>query len=111
MTVTSPDRRAQMKAWREANRDKTMASAKAWKAAHPQTRKMAKQRYPQQMAARAAVNNAVQWGRIIKPTICETCKTTACLDGHHPDYSKPLDVVWLCKPCHATIHAKDRYRD
>jgi len=23
---------------------------------------------------------------------------------HHPDYSKPLWIVWLCRPCHLEHH-------
>ena len=26
------------------------------------------------------------------------------VDGHHPDYSKPLEVIWLCRQHHKDIH-------
>jgi hypothetical protein len=35
------------------------------------------------------------------PELCEGCGLKKRLEKHHPDYSKPLLVVWLCKPCHA----------
>jgi hypothetical protein len=24
--------------------------------------------------------------------------------AHHEDYDKPLEVVWLCQPCHKQRH-------
>lgn len=35
------------------------------------------------------------------PAVCEGCGLPKRMEKHHPDYSKPLLVVWLCKPCHA----------
>jgi hypothetical protein len=35
---------------------------------------------------------------------CEHCGSTKRLNMHHPDYSKPLEVVTLCVPCHEKVH-------
>lgn len=24
---------------------------------------------------------------------------------HHEDYSKPLEIRWLCRPCHLAVHS------
>lgn len=34
---------------------------------------------------------------------CEVCGAEKT-DGHHDDYSKPLDVRWLCRLHHMEIH-------
>lgn len=40
----------------------------------------------------------------IKKDLCENCNSSSNLHMHHPDYSKPLDVVTLCVPCHEEVH-------
>jgi len=43
--------------------------------------------------------------------ISQTCSVVGCNEigeRHHPDYSKPLDIVWLCKKHHEEIHRKIR---
>lgn len=47
-----------------------------------------------------AVNNAVRDGRLARPNVllCRCGKTAQ--QYHHPDYSKPLEVIALCRPCH-----------
>ena len=31
-------------------------------------------------------------------------------ERHHPDYARPLYVIWLCRPCHLKLHANRRRR-
>lgn len=64
-------------------------------------------RKPLENHARCILNNAIRDGRILKPTHCSSCgiKPTR-LFGHHKDYYKPLEVLWLCQPCHALEHKK-----
>lgn len=55
---------------------------------------------PEKYHAQNKVNYALKIGIIIKPSCCEECGSTSKLHAHHEDYSKPLDVMWLCVPCH-----------
>lgn len=54
--------------------------------------------------ARLFVNTAIASGLIVKPSRCERCGQETMLHGHHKDYSKPLDVTWVCAKCH---HSKE----
>lgn len=61
-------------------------------------------KYINSIKARRKVNNAIKYGRIIRPDTCEECGVICKPDSHHHDYLKPLDVKFLCKPCHAEWH-------
>lgn len=44
-----------------------------------------------------------------QPEACELCAIVMeVLEGHHEDYSKPLDVVYLCNACHNLVHEVHR---
>ena len=64
--------------------------------------------YPEKAKARQAVTNAVRDGRLTRPETCSLCWNKGIIEGHHPDYSKPLDVEWLCKPCHKAVHEMEK---
>ena len=56
--------------------------------------------------AHMLVGSAVKTGRIAKLPclICGSENTEA----HHPDYSSPLDVIWLCAAHHKQAHALEK---
>lgn len=57
--------------------------------------------------AKDLVNQAIKVGQITK-TNCEHCGSLDNIEGHHPDYSKPLEVIWLCIKCHNLEHIRLR---
>ena len=50
------------------------------------------------------VASAEASGKLIRPSTCPQCGSTKHIQAHHPDYSKPLNVVWLCQLCHKKLH-------
>jgi hypothetical protein len=60
------------------------------------------EKHPDKYRAHNAVTNAVRDGRLKKEP-CEVCGA-AYVHGHHDDYSKPLEVRWLCPSHHRQLH-------
>lgn len=42
--------------------------------------------------------------RLKNPGVCSKCDSTSHVEAHHDDYTKPLDVRWLCAACHKQHH-------
>lgn len=61
-------------------------------------------KYPLKKKARTALNNAVKSGILTRPSTCSTCKQKKQVHGHHTDYNLPLEVLWVCRQCHADLH-------
>lgn len=60
-----------------------------------------KERYPERIKARQICYDAVRAGKL-KRHPCELCGNTNA-QAHHDDYSKPLDVRWLCPAHHRVL--------
>ncbi len=54
------------------------------------------------MKCHNAVHRAVAKGTLTKQP-CAQCGETRVL-AHHPDYDKPLEIIWLCSLCHNRHH-------
>ena len=59
------------------------------------------------LRAGALLNAALSRGGIRRGTRCEKCGGSFIIEGHHPDYDEPLEVIWLCKFCHSKITKAD----
>lgn len=71
------------------------------KAARARADKNRYARHKIKILARLKARYAVKDGTLLKPKKCEVCTEIKPLQGHHEDYSKPLEVIWLCSSCHA----------
>jgi ribosomal protein S27AE len=54
--------------------------------------------------AHKRVTAAIRSGRLKKQP-CERCGNSR-VHAHHDDYSRPLEVRWLCPACHGLEHRK-----
>ena len=59
---------------------------------------------PEKYKAKCLVTAGIRNGSIVKQP-CSECGDKV-VDAHHPDYDKPLDIVWLCRKHHMEIHGK-----
>lgn len=72
---------------------------------------MSKVTDPAALEAYRVMNRARYYGAVITPSNCERCgisDSERSIHGHHEDYSRPLDVMWLCDKCHVHRHIELR---
>lgn len=50
---------------------------------------------------RSYLNTYLKRGKIFKQSCYCGCEI---VEAHHEDYSKPLEVIWLCRECHLELH-------
>ena len=65
-------------------------------------------RYPMKRAAHVITRNYVRDGKLIPESSCSICNSTEKIEGPHDDYTKPLDVRWLCEKCHKQWHRENK---
>jgi hypothetical protein len=69
-----------------------------------------RRRHPERYAAREAVYRALRKGVLKRAEGCLRCCQGVKVQAHHHRGYAPehwLDVVWLCRSCHLTMHQKE----
>ena len=102
--------REKTKKWQRENREKCREGSRKYRKRHPERGAEYQQGYieehPDRYKAHYLVQNAIRSGKLTRPPICESCFNERFTEGHHEDYSKPLDVDWLCTKCHTELRRK-----
>lgn len=96
MAKTAAER---VRAWRLRNPEKAAKQSLKSQIKH-------RAQYPERVRARTAIGSRIRRGTL-KRKACQICgarKTQA----HHPDYSKPLEVFWLCEKHHRAVHRNEK---
>jgi len=88
-------KRARIKAWRLRNRERVLMYYKAYRERH-------KDRHLARMMALHAYPVA---------QVCEVAQCDAMGVRHHDDYSKPLEIRWLCRKHHLEADRERRNRN
>lgn len=107
--------------WRKKNRLKCRAALKRYADKNPEKRKLQdkcrkkkkekiyqsirrlrRAANPKKIRAQEACRYAIRVGKI-KRGSCVSCKSPKVV-AHHNDYSKPLDIIWLCAKHHSAWH-------
>lgn len=65
-------------------------------------------RYPMTYAAHVITGNAIRDGKLFPATSCSVCNSNEKIEGHHDDYTKPMEVRWLCEKCHREWHKQNK---
>lgn len=66
-------------------------------------------KYPERKIAHNRISMEVRNGRMKKEP-CKICGSSKS-EAHHEDYSKPLEVVWLCKKHHHEFDLKRQRKE
>lgn len=67
-------------------------------------------RHPERYEAYKKYRYAIKSGKLKKSTQCQMCgEKEIKIHGHHVDYMKPLEVIWVCLECHKQIHKRKKF--
>jgi hypothetical protein len=99
---------AYMREWTKNNPKKVKEIRRRWEASNPAlikaARKLWQEKNREKHLAHRAIDVLVNQAGWIKPTTCQHCGIECLTQAHHEDYSRRLDVKWLCVWCHNKIH-------
>lgn len=98
--------------WREKNKDKCRQYSKKYRERNLEIVRERKREHEKkyrkvkvvEYKARKEVHRALKKGVLEKAKSCRICGLEKKLEAHHMDYTRPLEITWVCSLCHGGIH-------
>jgi len=105
------DQKINVRNWQRKNKKIVNAKSLKWKNKNRKHiaiyDKIRNTRFPEILKAHNEARKII----IPKESICEICGCPDRLEKHHSDYSKPLEVKFLCKDCHMRLHKSKEFEN
>lgn len=104
------DRREYNKKWRESNPNYFKEYYKQNTEIRLEANRRFWKNHPDRHEAYKIYQRARDNKTLVNPGQCQMCGTKENkIQAHHFDYSKPLEVTWICVECHKEIHRKKKF--
>lgn len=84
-------------------------SPEKWRSMRREATRKYRKNHHERFIAKSRITYAKRTGKI-KQEPCEICGALK-VEAHHPDYTKPLEVVWLCDYHHKEEHKRLRAQE
>ena len=98
--------------WKRRNRERYLENKRAWNNGNRDSIRISRSKSSHKYKkanrlkenCRSTLRRAVASGVLVRPAYCSLCSKATKVSAHHRDYAKPLEVIWVCSPCHREIH-------
>ena len=91
------------KKYREKHREYYSLKSKEWGKNNKEKKCLTQKKYANKNPEKIKCHNLIT-NKKLKKDKCKVCSSKINLNAHHKDYSKPYDIIILCRGCHNDIH-------
>ena len=99
----------------QKNKEKIKKRNSDWRKNNPEKHQIQtetyRQKYPERRVGYNKTMYDVRSGKIDRPDKCSFCGKECVPEGHHKDYNRPTELIWLCVQCHTNIHNRGDVKD